>query len=83
LPLSTLVGWLHLQHWPVVVGALSIVIFLAKVLFMIFFFMWVRWTVPRFRYDQVMRIGWQKLLPLALGNLIVYALAIAFLQPKL
>jgi NADH-quinone oxidoreductase subunit H len=80
LPLSTLAGWLHLQHWPVAVGALSIVIFLAKVLFMIFFFMWVRWTVPRFRYDQVMRIGWQKLLPLALGNLIAYALAIAIIQ---
>jgi len=43
----------------------------------------IRWTLPRFRYDQVMRIGWQKLLPLALGNLIVYALAIAYLQPKL
>jgi NADH-quinone oxidoreductase subunit H len=80
VPLSTLVGWLHLQNWPVVVGALSIVIFLAKVLFMIFFFMWVRWTVPRFRYDQVMRIGWQKLLPLALGNLIVYAIGIAIIQ---
>jgi len=80
LPLATLADWLHLQHWPVVVGALSIVIFLAKVLFMIFFFMWVRWTVPRFRYDQVMRIGWQKLLPLALGNLIVYAIGIAIIQ---
>ena len=80
LPLSTLAGWLHLQHWPVVVGALSVAIFLAKVLFMIFFFMWVRWTVPRFRYDQVMRIGWQKLLPLALGNLIVYAIGIAIIQ---
>ena len=55
-------------------GVLSIAIFLAKVLFMIFFFMWVRWTVPRFRYDQVMRIGWRRLLPLALANLIVYAL---------
>ena len=80
VPLATLAGWLHLQNWPVVVGALSIVIFLAKVLFMIFFFMWVRWTVPRFRYDQVMRIGWQKLLPLALGNLIFYAIAIAIIQ---
>jgi NADH-quinone oxidoreductase subunit I len=40
---------------------------------MIFFFMWVRWTVPRFRYDQVMKIGWQKLLPLAIANLVAYA----------
>jgi NADH-quinone oxidoreductase subunit H len=47
---------------------------------MIFFFMWVRWTVPRFRYDQVMKIGWQKLLPLSIANLIFYALAIAFIQ---
>jgi NADH-quinone oxidoreductase subunit H len=47
---------------------------------MIFFFMWVRWTVPRFRYDQVMRIGWRGLLPLSLLNLVVYALVIALLQ---
>ena len=58
----------------------SIVIFVGKVLSMIFFFMWVRWTVPRFRYDQVMKIGWQKLLPLSIANLIFYALAIAFIQ---
>ncbi|MBI5381303.1 MAG: NADH-quinone oxidoreductase subunit H [Opitutae bacterium] len=76
LPLATLTGWLHLQDWPVVVGALSVVIFLVKVLAMIFFFMWVRWTVPRFRYDQVMKIGWQKLLPLAIGNLLFYLLVI-------
>jgi hypothetical protein len=59
------------------VGLLSIVIFLGKVLFFIFVFMWVRWTVPRFRYDQVMKLGWQKLLPLAIGNLIFYASLIA------
>jgi NADH-quinone oxidoreductase subunit H len=53
---------------------------LAKVVMMIFLFMWVRWTVPRFRYDQVMRIGWQKLLPLAIANLVACALGIAFLQ---
>jgi len=63
-----------------VVGVLSIVIFLAKVLFMIFFFMWVRWTLPRFRYDQVMKIGWQRLLPLAIANLVFYTLAIALLE---
>jgi NADH-quinone oxidoreductase subunit H len=80
VPLTTVVHWLGLQGWPVLVGAISIAIFLAKVLFMIFFFMWVRWTVPRFRYDQVMRIGWRGLLPLSLVNLVAYALVIALLQ---
>jgi len=86
LPLSTLVAWLaHLSPLalnPVFVGLLSIAIFLGKVLFSIFVFMWVRWTLPRFRYDQVMKLGWQKLLPLAIGNLIIYALVIAWLQTK-
>ncbi|PAW83890.1 MAG: hydroxyacid dehydrogenase [Opitutia bacterium Tous-C10FEB] len=82
LPLATFAGWLGLAGNPLVVGALSIVIFLSKVLFFVFLFMWVRWTVPRFRYDQVMKLGWQKLLPLAIGNLIVYALVIAWVQVK-
>jgi len=51
-----------------------------KVLTLIFIFMWVRWTVPRFRYDQVMRLGWQKLLPLSIANLIAYTVGIYFLQ---
>jgi NADH-quinone oxidoreductase subunit H len=42
--------------------------------------MWVRWTVPRFRYDQVMKLGWQKLLPLSILNLIAYTIGIYFLQ---
>jgi NADH-quinone oxidoreductase subunit H len=72
-------------HWigavnPIAVGALSIVIFLGKVIALIFFFMWVRWTLPRFRYDQVMEIGWKKLLPLAIANLLVYAIGIAIIQ---
>ena len=82
LPLATFAGWLGLAGNPLVVGALSMVIFLSKVLFFVFLFMWVRWTVPRFRYDQVMKLGWQKLLPLAIGNLIVYALVIAWVQVK-
>jgi NADH-quinone oxidoreductase subunit H len=87
LPLADLLTWLqHATGWsfwlnPFVMGIISIAIFLAKVLFMIFFFMWVRWTVPRFRYDQVMRIGWRRLLPLALANVVAYVLAIYFLQP--
>lgn len=84
IPLATLVGWLSpLGAWaahPLFVGVLSVVIFLVKVIGMLFVFMWVRWTLPRFRYDQVMKIGWQRLLPLALANLVVYTIAIAFLQ---
>ncbi len=84
VPLADLVGWLtHLSPLlghPIAVGLLSICIFLGKVLALIFFFMWVRWTVPRFRYDQVMEIGWKKLLPLAIANLLAYAIGIALLQ---
>jgi NADH-quinone oxidoreductase subunit H len=86
LPLSALIGWLHgVTGWalwlhPLVVGLVSIAIFAGKVLATIFVFMWVRWTVPRFRYDQVMRIGWQKLLPLSIANLVAYTVGIYFLQ---
>lgn len=81
LPLATAAHWLGFAGHPVIFGIVSIVIFLLKVISFIFLFMWVRWTVPRFRYDQVMRIGWRGLLPLSLANLIVYALGIALLQP--
>lgn len=87
VPLETVVGQLgkisSLALHPLAVGLLSIGIFLGKVVFFMFLFMWVRWTVPRFRYDQVMKLGWQKLLPLAIGNLIFYAILIAILQLKL
>lgn len=84
VPLSTLVDALghvvSFAHAPLFVGVLSIAIFLGKVVTLIFVFMWVRWTIPRFRYDQVMKLGWQRLLPLAIANVIFYALVIAFLQ---
>ena len=48
---------------------LSVVIFAVKVAILVWIFMWVRWSLPRFRYDQLMRIGWKALLPLALLNL--------------
>ena len=57
--------------------------FLAKTIFLIFFFIWIRWTLPRFRYDQVMHLGWTKLLPLALANLIIYVLIVTLIdQPS-
>lgn len=82
VPLASVAGWLGFAQSPVVFGLVSIGVFLGKVLFCIFVFMWVRWTVPRFRYDQVMRIGWRRMLPLAILNLLVYALAIAWIQTK-
>jgi len=54
--------------------------FLCKTVFLIFFFIWIRWTLPRFRYDQVMHLGWTKLLPVALANLIVYIVIVTILD---
>ncbi|MFM7175942.1 MAG: NADH-quinone oxidoreductase subunit NuoH [Bacteroidota bacterium] len=55
---------------------LGTVIFFAKVFFFIFFFMWIRWTIPRFRYDQLMRVGWKVLIPLAVVNIVLTAVYI-------
>jgi len=54
-----------------VVSLISVGALFTKIFFFIFVFMWVRWTIPRFRYDQLMRLGWQVLLPLAILNMLV------------
>jgi NADH-quinone oxidoreductase subunit H len=54
-------------------GLLHVGIFLAKMLTVIVVFIWVRWMWPRFRYDQLMHLGWQRFIPLALANIVVTA----------
>lgn len=54
-----------------IVTILGTVVFFGKIFFFIFFYMWVRWTLPRFRYDQLMNLGWKGLIPLSILNVIV------------
>jgi NADH-quinone oxidoreductase subunit H len=55
-----------------------VVYFAAKVFFFIFLYIWIRGTLPRFRYDQLMAFGWKFLLPLAIANIIVTSLIVAW-----
>ena len=62
------------------VTILGVVALFAKIFFFIFFFMWVRWTIPRFRYDQLMDLGWKVLIPLAIANIIVTGVWMTFIR---
>lgn len=57
---------------------LHFLVLFAKTCMFIFFFMWVRWTIPRFRYDQLMDLGWKRLLPLSLFNLLITGFIILY-----
>jgi NADH-quinone oxidoreductase subunit H len=52
----------------------------SKITFLTLTYIWIRWTLPRFRYDQIMALGWKRMLPLALANIGVVALVGVFLQ---
>jgi NADH-quinone oxidoreductase subunit H len=59
---------------------LGVVLMFAKIFLFIFFFMWVRWTIPRFRYDQLMDLGWKTLIPLAIANIVVTGIVITLIN---
>lgn len=88
---STVITTLYLGGWQfpylqsfglpaMVVSILQVLTFCAKVAFMVFFFIWVRWSLPRFRYDQLMNLGWKVMLPLSILNIIVTAIVVSVLK---
>lgn len=68
--------WIN-ENWGVnTANILAVFTLLGKTTFFIFFYMWIRWTIPRFRYDQLMRLGWKILFPLALVNIFLVGIFI-------
>ncbi|HEY7291990.1 MAG TPA: NADH-quinone oxidoreductase subunit NuoH [Vicinamibacterales bacterium] len=67
-------GW----HGPLLPESLGWIWFLIKVAAILFFYVWMRWTLPRYRYDQLMRFGWKILLPLSVANLLVTAAGVLY-----
>ena len=74
-------GWSFFGFGLERIPGLSILIFLIKVAFFLFLFIWLRATLPRIRYDRLMRLGWQLLLPLAVLNIIITAICVALGLP--
>jgi NADH-quinone oxidoreductase subunit H len=65
------IDWVNSVTGPTIGPLIGIAVLLLKIFMFIFFFMWVRWTIPRFRYDQLMNLGWKVLIPLAIGNIVL------------
>src|SRR5262249_14412679 len=86
ITVSSIASTLFLGGWSFFgltdrIPVLSVVIFLIKVAFFLFLFIWLRATLPRIRYDRLMRMGWQLLLPLAVLNIVITATCVALGLP--
>jgi len=69
--------WVATQVGPIAAPLIGTAVLFLKIFMFIFFFMWVRWTIPRFRYDQLMNLGWKGLIPLAIANIVITGIVIA------
>ncbi|MFK4980170.1 NADH-quinone oxidoreductase subunit H, partial [Klebsiella pneumoniae] len=65
---------------PNIAALLGFLALFTKIIIFIFVFMWIRWTIPRFRYDQLMNLGWKRLIPLALFNMLLTGAIILWKQ---
>lgn len=79
IPFVNEASWGIADYWLSIIG---FAVLLAKAFFFVFVFMWIRWTIPRFRYDQLMNLGWKKLIPLALLNMVVTAAIVLWLNKR-
>ena len=77
IPFVNEASWGLSSFW---MTAISFAVIMAKISLFLFVFLWIRWTIPRFRYDQLMNLGWKKLIPLALVNMIITAAVILLLK---
>jgi NADH-quinone oxidoreductase subunit H len=66
--------------WALILGLIHIAAFFFKVALLLFFFIWVRWTLPRFRYDQLMKLGWYFFIEIALVNVFIVAVILPFIR---
>jgi NADH-quinone oxidoreductase subunit H len=80
ITVSALASLLFFAGWHPAIGPFAWVSFLVKVILFLFLYIWLRTTLPRLRYDQLMRLGWKVLLPLALANVVVTALVLVAVQ---